>query len=159
MIPKDSRDDNLNRTPENLSSYQLVEVGDVVINKMKAWQGSIAVSQFRGIVSPDYLVASPLTEADPNYLHIALRAPQMIPLYAQRSQGIRPSQWRLYWEQFRQMTVPLPDLEEQRRIVEHLDETTARIDAMMDKVGALKSLLTERRSALITAAVTGQIEV
>ncbi|MHC9693329.1 hypothetical protein ACQXYF_00060 [Corynebacterium diphtheriae] len=57
------------------------------------------------------------------------------------------------------MTVPLPDLEEQRRIVEHLDETTARIDAMMDKVGALKSLLTERRSALITAAVTGQIEV
>ncbi|CAB0814856.1 hypothetical protein FRC0290_01016 [Corynebacterium diphtheriae] len=111
VIPKDSRDDNLNRTPENLSSYQLVEVGDVVINKMKAWQGSIAVSQFRGIVSPDYLVASPLTEADPNYLHIALRAPQMIPLYAQRSQGIRPSQWRLYWEQFRQMTVPLPDLE------------------------------------------------
>ncbi|AEX70682.1 restriction endonuclease subunit S [Corynebacterium diphtheriae] len=55
--------------------------------------------------------------------------------------------------------IPLPTLDEQDRIVAELDAATAQIDAMMDKVGALKSLLTERRSALITAAVTGQIEV
>ncbi|MHC9585558.1 restriction endonuclease subunit S [Corynebacterium diphtheriae] len=48
---------------------------------------------------------------------------------------------------------------EQERIVQHLDETTARIDAMLAKTQQLKDLLTERRSALITAAVTGQIEV
>lgn len=56
-------------------------------------------------------------------------------------------------------TAPLPPLDEQERIVQHLDETTARIDAMLAKTQQLKDLLTERRSALITAAVTGQIEV
>lgn len=56
-------------------------------------------------------------------------------------------------------TAPLPPLDEQERIVRHLDETTARIDAMLAKTQQLKDLLTERRSALITAAVTGQIEV
>ncbi|QMV85526.1 restriction endonuclease subunit S [Corynebacterium hindlerae] len=55
--------------------------------------------------------------------------------------------------------VPALSLDEQERISQHLDETTARIDAMLAKTQQLKDLLTERRSALITAAVTGQIKV
>ncbi|WP_018024726.1 restriction endonuclease subunit S [Corynebacterium ulceribovis] len=62
-------------------------------------------------------------------------------------------------EQLGMFKVPLPPLDEQERLVQHLDETTARIDAMLAKTQQLKDLLTERRSALITAAVTGQIEV
>ena len=49
VIEKDSRDDNHNRTPENLDTYQLVNVGDLVINKMKAWQGSLGTSEHHGI--------------------------------------------------------------------------------------------------------------
>ncbi|WP_155861394.1 restriction endonuclease subunit S [Corynebacterium doosanense] len=56
-------------------------------------------------------------------------------------------------------TLPLPPLDEQERIVAHLDESTARIDRMIAKAHQLRDLLTERRSALITAAVTGQIEI
>lgn len=62
-------------------------------------------------------------------------------------------------EKVARFRIPLPPLDEQERIVQHLDETTARIDAMLAKTKELKDLLTERRSALITAAVTGQIEV
>ena len=47
-------------------------------------------------------------------------------------------------------------LNEQRRIADHLDEETAKIDAMIAKAGELRALLDERRSALITATVTGQ---
>lgn len=43
VIEKSSRDDNNNKTPEDLSSYQTVNLGDLVINKMKAWQGSLGV--------------------------------------------------------------------------------------------------------------------
>lgn len=62
-------------------------------------------------------------------------------------------------EKVARFRIPLPPLDEQERIVQRLDETTARIGAMLAKTQQLKDLLTERRSALITAAVTGQIEV
>lgn len=57
----------------------------------------------------------------------------------------------------RGVTVPLPPtLDEQHRIADHLDEVTGKIDAMQAKVAELKSLLIERRAALITDVVTGR---
>ena len=56
IIPKDSRDDNHNVTSEDTSNYKYVQPGDFVVNKMKAWQGSVAVSDYEGIVSPAYYV-------------------------------------------------------------------------------------------------------
>lgn len=160
VIPKGSRDDNHNRTPADLSNYQLVQPGAVVINKMKAWQGSLGVSGHRGIVSPDYQVCRPLgNEVDSRYLHLVLRSPQMIPQYGVRSKGIRPSQWRLYWEDMATLTVPVPPLDEQRRIVDELDQQTAQIDDMIADANRLKGLLAERRSTLITNVVTGKKEV
>lgn len=73
--------------------------------------------------------------------------------------GTSASMLSLSYRDFERYRIPLPPLDEQERIVQHLDETTARIDAMLAKTQQLKDLLTERRSALITAAVTGQIEV
>lgn len=55
--------------------------------------------------------------------------------------------------------IPLPPLDEQRRIVTHLDEETAKIDALIAESKRLVELARERRTALITAAVTGQIDV
>lgn len=156
VIPKSSRDDNINRTPEDLSSYQLVLPGDVVINKMKAWQGSMGVSEHRGIVSPDYQVARPIRAVVPRYLHAVLRSQIMIPQYRVRSTGVRPAQWRLYWNDFADLEIPLPSEAVQKRIADHLDEGTSRIDNMLAKVAELKSLLLERRSALVTDVVTGR---
>ena len=51
VLPKNSRDDNHNVTSEDTTQYKYVEVGNLVINKMKAWQGSLAVSGYEGIVS------------------------------------------------------------------------------------------------------------
>ena len=56
VIPKDSRDDNHNMTSEDTSKYKYVKPGNFVVNKMKAWQGSVAVSDYEGIVSPAYYV-------------------------------------------------------------------------------------------------------
>lgn len=59
-------------------------------------------------------------------------------------------------EKVSRFRIPLPPLDEQRRIADHLDAETAKIDAMIAKAGELRALLDERRSALITATVTGQ---
>ncbi len=59
-------------------------------------------------------------------------------------------------EKAARLEIPLPPLDEQRRIADYLDAETAKIDAMIAKAGELRALLDERRSALITATVTGQ---
>ena len=50
VVPKDSRDDNYNVTSLDVTKYKYVKPGNLVINKMKAWQGSLAVSEYEGIV-------------------------------------------------------------------------------------------------------------
>ncbi|WP_227717968.1 restriction endonuclease subunit S domain-containing protein [Micrococcus luteus] len=50
-------------------------------------------------------------------------------------------------------------LDEQREIADHLDRETAKIDALISKAERFIELAQERRAALITAAVTGQIEI
>ena len=62
-------------------------------------------------------------------------------------------------EKVRELPVLAITSQQQHKIVNYLDETTTRINTMLAKIRELKILLTERRGALITAAVTGQIEV
>lgn len=57
------------------------------------------------------------------------------------------------------LELPLPPLDEQRRIAAEIDRETAEIDAMLADIVELRDLLAERRSAVIAAAVTGQIDV
>lgn len=160
VIRKSSREDNFNRTPENVARYLLVQPGDVVINRMKAWQGSLGVSDHRGIVSGDYEVVRPVgDQLLPRFIHLFLRSPKMIAEYAVRSTGIRPSQWRLYWDQMGNIEIPVPSLTEQTEIVEQTDEQTTKIDTLIAETERFIELSRERRSALITAAVTGQIDV
>ena len=59
----------------------------------------------------------------------------------------------------RELPIPNLPLEEQKRIADHLDEVTGKIDAMLAKTAELKARLLERRSALITDVVTGRKEV
>ena len=57
------------------------------------------------------------------------------------------------------LRIPLPPLDEQRAIADYLDRGTAKIDTLIAKVERHIELAKERRAALITAAVTGQIDV
>lgn len=159
VIEKASRTDNINKTPEDLSKYQLVEPNDLAINKMKAWQGSMGVSGLRGITSPDYVVMSPVGEHNPRYMHHYLRARPMPWVYRLISNGIRTDQWRMEPEKFLELPVFLPPLEEQQRIADRIDLELERIRGLIAKTNRSIALLREKRAALITAAVTGKIDV
>lgn len=160
VIPKSSRTDNFNKTPENLDRYLKVRTADLVVNRMKAWQGSLGVSRYDGIVSPDYEVLRPIeTALDPDFLHLIVRSPQMIGEYHARSTGIRPSQWRLYWQEMGNIEIPVPPLNEQREVPGRMHLEAKQTDAMIAKARESIALMKERRSALISAAVTGLIDV
>ena len=155
VIRKDSRDDNHNATSLDTSTYKVVQPGDLVVNKMKAWQGSMGVSAHEGIVSPAYITCSTKSERVlPGYLHYLVRSSSLIGVYNSLSYGVRVGQWDMHYEDFKQIPIPIPPTKEQDRIVTFLDQKTTEIDAAIAQKESLIGLLQEQRSIEINQAVT-----
>jgi len=146
--------ENKNVLSEDLSNYKLVKKGDLVLNKMKTWMGSIGVSDYQGIVSPAYYVLSPNFQFFTKYLHHLLRSKAYIDQYASLSKGIRPGQWDLNIREFKSLKVLLPSIQEQQQIANYLDEKTTQINSLIEKIERKIELLKEQRTALINQAVT-----
>ena len=153
VIRKEDRDDNHNRAGDDLASYQLVEPGDLVLNKMKTWQGSLGISGYRGIVSPAYFVYKSRNSESSEFLHYALRSRYYVTQYASFSKGVRPSQWDLQPEYLSMMRVLLPPLSTQKTIVKYLAQETGEIDAMLATLDELTETLRQRRVRVIQSAV------
>lgn len=154
VIPTSSRDDNHNKPSLDLSGYQLVEPGDLATNKMKTWQGSIAISRYRGIVSPAYFIYRPTQQQHDQYLHYLLRSQPYVAEYGRISKGVRVNQWDLDEAAFRALPVPFPDLPTQKAIAAFLDRETARIDQLIEKKQRLVELLGEKLTSEKVALVT-----
>lgn len=155
VIIKSSRDDNFNRTSENTTNYKFVEVGDLVINKMKAWQGSLAISWYQGIVSPAYYVFKLTSDIiEKKFLHYLLRSSTYLPEYRRISGGIRPNQWDLDITEFKKIPVLIPPLPEQQRIADYLDAKCAHIDQCLELTRQSMEKLRAYKLSCITEAVT-----
>ena len=154
VIPKDSRDDNYNVTSEDTSKYKYVRPGDFVINKMKAWQGSVAVSDYEGIVSPAYFIYNFTDTAYyKRYFHYLLRGCYKDE-FLRMSGGIRVGQWDLPSEALDNTVVLLPPLPEQRLIASFLDAKCAEIDALTADIQEQIDTLEQYKHSVITEAVT-----
>jgi type I restriction enzyme S subunit len=154
VIRKSDRDDNFNNASDDLGTYQLVEPGDLAVNKMKAWQGSLGISQLRGIVSPAYFVFESRHRENPHFLHHLLRSAPFAAAFMMISKGVRPNQWDVDPDHLNQLPVPLPSLEEQSAIAAFLDRETGKIDALVEEQRQLIGLLKEKRQAVVSHAVT-----
>lgn len=154
VIPKESRDDNFNKPSDDLGAYQLVDIGDLTINKMKAWQGSVGISEYRGIVSPAYFVYEALHNEVPRYQHYLFRTAQYTVRYLSLSKGIRVNQWDLDPQYHSRMPVLVPPVSEQTAIANFLDRETSKIDALVEEQEKLIALLKEKRQVVISHAVT-----
>ncbi|MDB9475653.1 hypothetical protein [Dolichospermum circinale] len=89
IILRDSRDDNHNRIPEDLSNYKVVKPGNLVLNKMKTWQGSLGISEYEGIVSPAYIICEISQDINRKFLHYLLRSYRYIFIYNKNINGNR----------------------------------------------------------------------
>ena len=159
VIPKDSRDDNHNVTSEDTSKYKYVKKGQLVINKMKAWQGSLAVSDYDGIVSPAYFIYDFIDEEyNHKYFHYLVRSCYKEE-FKRISGGIREGQWDLSPEGFSNTLVLLPSIEEQNEILDYILQKEIEIDAIIADKKRQRGILTEYKKSLIYEYVTGKKEV
>ncbi|GAC31359.1 MULTISPECIES: restriction endonuclease subunit S [Alteromonadales] len=142
---------------KNLEKRKHVELDDFVIS-MRSFQGGIERVKARGCVRSSYVVLKASDEADVDYFAYLFKSSAYIQGLQATSSFIRDGQ-DLNYGNFRQVKLPKPPLEEQKRIAQYLNQQTARIDALIEKTQHSVALLTERRAAFITAAVTGQIDL
>lgn len=145
---------------ESNEGYKLVSPGDLIINTMWAWMGAMGVSSEYGLISPSYGVYTPVSDAlRPAFVDLMVRSKPFIAEATRRSKGIHSSRLRLYPDAFLDMRLPIPPLETQDAMLGEVSSRLQREDELLRKNARAETLLREFRSALITAAVTGQIDV
>lgn len=136
------------------SKYKLVEPGDVVYNKMRAWQGAIGLSLHRGIVSPAYIVQRLRASGEPRFFHYLFRTPAFASEAERWSYGITSDQWSLRPEHFKMIYSCVPPIEEQAAIVRYLDHLEHKVVGFIRAKLRLIEVLREQRSAIVSRAVT-----
>lgn len=160
VIPYSEGGGLVHKPAESLEKYQLVEPGDLVMNNQQAWRGSLGVSLHRGIVSPAYLVLKLDREKiHPTFANYMFRARPYVEKFMLSSMSVGDIQRQIKWPHLRIVPVVVPSVEEQRKIAERLDNEGKRIDDLIALTERSIDLLREKRAALITAAVTGKIDV
>ncbi|HWI80388.1 restriction endonuclease subunit S [Ramlibacter sp.] len=134
-----------------------VEAGDFVIS-MRSFQGGLELSYLSGSMSSAYVALSPVKEIDAGYFRHLFKSSTYIQALQSTSDLVRDGQ-ALRFENFSKVPLPLVPVEEQRAIAAYLDQAIARIDALMLKTERSIGLLREHRTSIITAAVTGKIDL
>ena len=150
---KEDKEENHNFVPDDLSGYKYIEKGDFAINKMKAWQGSYAVTDYNGIVSPAYFTCK-LNGVNKEFFSKAIRSKAYIPFFTQYSKGIRVGQWDLNPYALKSIPFFLPSPNEQGIIVNYIEAKTSKIDAYVADKEKEIELLQELKQKTIADAVT-----
>lgn len=146
-------DENHNVIPEDLSNYRVARAGNLVINKMKAWQGSMGIAPCDGIVSPAYYVFD-FRIANHAFGQRLLRSKPYVAHFGQASDGVRVGQWDLSIPGMRQIPVLVPSPDEQAAIVRFLDWANGRLERAIRAKRKVIALLNEQKQAIIHRAVT-----
>lgn len=145
---------------ESLEDYKKCKPGDLVINTMWAWMGAMGIAAEAGIVSPSYNVyRSRNSDQEPWYYDYLFRTGRFIAEVICHSQGVWTSRLRLYPEEFFEIRLPCPPYDEQRAIVSAIRKETGNYDIWQKRIEQSIETLLEYRTALISAAVTGKIDV
>ncbi|MET9300658.1 restriction endonuclease subunit S [Micromonospora aurantiaca] len=164
VIPRAGLTDRESRA-DSFQNYKLCNPGDIILNRMRAFQGGVGVANCRGMVSPDYLVLRPEADAHAALLHHVFRSHRFVGEMTSRIRGIGSADQgnvrtpRINWDDLGEIRVSLPPLHGQAALADTLNAEESKILELRARISAQRELLAERRQALITAAVTGHIDV
>lgn len=139
---------------DDYGKYKVVTPGQLVMNRMQAWNGVFGVSGYEGIVSPDYATFQVITSEHAPFLSAILRTDLMSGEFFTRCRGMGTAFLRINIGDFLDVKVPLPPTEEIVAIAKFLGRETGRIDALIAEQEKLLALLAEKRQATISHAVT-----
>jgi len=139
--------------------YWLVKKGDIIVNKLLAWMGAIGLSNYDGVTSPAYDVLRSTRPIEGMFYHLLFRSDFCSEELKKHSRGIMDMRLRLYFDRFGVVEVPYPPVEEQTKIIAHIEQLFLKIDRAIEHQQAQIQNLKEYKTTLINSAVTGKIKV
>jgi len=138
------------------AGIRVFQKGDVLFNKLRPYLAKVYHAAFDGTSAGELLCLRPSKRVESRFLFYALLTKGFVDAVNARAFGAKMP--RADWEIVGHQPLPMPSLHTQRRIVRFLDTETAKIDVLTEKILESIERLTEYRSALITSAVTAQLE-
>jgi type I restriction enzyme S subunit len=147
-------EDDFISNAETLEGYKRVAKGDLVINIMLAWNGSLGISPFDGITSPAYCVYRAKENNNPEYFGYLFATNLLKTEFRKKSTGIIDSRLRLYSDKFFSIFSVVPPIDEQTQIVEYIKTQSQKINHFIAKKQQFIALLKEQRQSVINEAVT-----
>lgn len=143
----------------NADGYKCVYEDDIVVNIILCWMGAIGRSAYNGVTSPAYDVYKPLPEANSSFYHYYFRTKGFNGECFKRGRGIMLMRWRTYSDDFTDIHVPFPTLDEQSEIAAYLDKKCSQIDTVIAQKEQFIIEMEKYKQSLIYECVTGKREV
>lgn len=139
--------------------YWLVKKGDIVVNKLLAWMGSVGLSEYSGVTSPAYDVLRKTSKfVDVRYFSYLFRTEIAKQIFKRNSRGIMDMRLRLYFDKLGAITVPVPPFSTQQAIATYIDTKTAQIDRQIDLLGQKAAQYGKLKQSLIAETVTRGVD-
>ena len=155
VIPYEEKGDVGNKSKEDLTGYKLAYPGDIVLNSMNVFIGSVGLSSYFGCVSPVYYMLYPRNKNDSvsffNYLFQTKELQTKLHGYGN---GIMEIRMRIQMSKLNSVQLPVPPSDVQHKIAAHLDRKCSQIDAIIARQKEVIEKLKAYRLSIITEAVT-----
>lgn len=130
---------------------------DILFGKLRPYLSKVFYADNKGLAFGDILVFRAQQNHYSRFFFYLLISERFIDLVDGSTYGAKMP--RANPEFIKNIGLPIPDEDEQRQIVDYLDSQTHKIESLIDKTQQSIELLKEHRTALISAAVTGKIDV
>ncbi|MGW8423987.1 restriction endonuclease subunit S [Peribacillus simplex] len=136
----------------NLETFKLVKEGNYVIS-LRSFQGGLEYSKYRGIVSPAYNILEERTNQSRDYYKYLFKSHDFIGELQRNVTGIRQGK-NIDVNDFKEIMLPIPPMEEQIKIVKYLDNQLLKINKFIKAKKKLITVLKEQKQAVIDEAMT-----
>ncbi len=148
--------ENVSKSDDS-GNRKLVEMGDFVINSRSDRKGSSGISPKDGSVSLINIVLQP-KNINPKYSEYLFKSYYFKEEFFRNGKGIHFDLWSTRYELMKQILIPFPKLDEQKKIVSYLDQNTQRIDKLIQKIELKIELLKEQKDSIVNDFISRGVE-
>lgn len=153
VIPYSEKGNQGNKAKEDLTGYKLAYPNDIVMNSMNVVIGSVGLSKYYGCVSPVYYMLYS-EKNDIRYYNYVFQSKVFQNELKGLGNGILEIRMRIPMEKMNNIILPIPTIEEQRKIANFLNEKVFKIDSVIEKTKQTIEDYKKYKQSIITQSVT-----
>ncbi|OIP41924.1 hypothetical protein AUJ95_02525 [Candidatus Desantisbacteria bacterium CG2_30_40_21] len=133
------------------------EKGDILFGKLRPYLAKAWLADFSGEAIGDFFVMRPSVDIDGRFTVYQILNKGFISIVDGSTFGAKMP--RVSWDFMANLCLPTPSIDDQTAIATFLDQKTAKIDELTQKIQSQIATLKEYRQALISNVVTGKVDV